>query len=391
MSKLVKITQDEFDKLDNDSTHKCKYCGKEIWYENTKVRFNKNGDLSYEMGGSNWRSSKEINGVVYPIRVCQYCLEQKYTDFKERNVSKIFNTFNKYVSYAFDIPEEIINQKNLSTAVSLENMIKMYGEEEGKKKFEQYREKQAYSNSFEYKQKKHGWTKEEYDSFNKSRAVTLENLIKKHGDEKGKEIWKNYCTRQAYTSTNEYLIDKFGEEETNNINLCKSHKLDGFISRYGEEEGRKRYDEYIENAKCNKTYSETSLKFFNTLIERLKNEKINCDNVMYGEYEKLQWSKSGDLYYFDFFIPELKFVIEFNGDYWHCNPSKYKGEYYHPHKKMTAFQIWEYDDIKKNVIKNEFGYNVFVVWENDVKKHKDEVIDKIIFEIKRLIENVSEN
>lgn len=381
MSKLIKISQEYFDKLDTDITHKCKYCGKEIWYENTKVTFNKDGSLAYAMSGSNWRTKKKINGIVYPIHVCQYCLEDKYPDFKTKNVSKIFNTFNKFVSYAFDIPEDIINNVNKSSAITLENMIIKYGEEEGTKRFNQYKEKQAYSNSFEYKQNKHGWTKEEYDKFNKSRAVTLENLISKHGEEEGTKIWESYCERQSYTSTDEYLIEKFGEEEANNIKLCKSHNLKGFIAKYGEEEGKRKYDDYIKNTQYNKTYSESSLIFFNNLINEMKERNIIYGDIWYGEREKLQWSKNGDLYYFDFFIPELKLVIEFNGDYWHCNPNRYEPDYYHPHKKMTAEQIWMYDKIKQDVIEKEFGYNIITIWEKDVKKNENEIIKMIISEI----------
>lgn len=380
---LFYITQDDLDVLDNNPTHKCKYCGKVIWYKNTKVSYRKDGNLASEYSGTTWKTCKKIKDTTYPICVCQYCLEEKYPEFKEKNISRIFNTFNKFVTYAFNIPEEIINEVNKSSAITLENMIKKYGEEEGTKRFEHYKDKQAYSNSYEYKQKKYGWNKQEYDEFNKSRAVTLKNLIEKHGEEEGRKIWDNYCEKQAYTSTDEYLIEKFGEEDANNIKLCKSHKLEGFIARYGEDEGTKRYNDYMENAQCNKTYSESSLLFFNELIEKMKKQDLDYD-IWYGTRERLQWSKSGDLYYFDFFIPELNLVIEFNGDYWHCNPNKYDKEFYHPHKKMTAKQIWEYDESKKYVIENEFNYKLIIIWESDVRKNKDNIIEMILSEILKL-------
>ena len=51
----------------------------------------------------------------------------------------------------------------------------------------------AKKNTFEYKKEKFGWSPEDFKEFNKSRAVTKENLIKKHGEEKGLEIFNNYC------------------------------------------------------------------------------------------------------------------------------------------------------------------------------------------------------
>jgi len=55
---------------------------------------------------------------------------------------------------------------------TLDNMIRKYGEVEGKVKWDNYRKKQAESNTFEYKQKKYGWTKEQFDEYNKSRGVS---------------------------------------------------------------------------------------------------------------------------------------------------------------------------------------------------------------------------
>jgi len=42
------------------------------------------------------------------------------------------------------------------------------------------------------------------------------------------------------------------------------------------------------------------------------------------------------VYFYDYVIPDLFFCIEFNGDYWHMNPNKYKENYVNPTtKKIT--------------------------------------------------------
>ena len=41
----------------------------------------------------------------------------------------------------------------------------------------------------------------------------------------------------------------------------------------------------------------------------------------------------------DIFIPKLNLVIEYFGDYWHCNPKKYEENYFNKNKKMTAKEI----------------------------------------------------
>jgi G:T-mismatch repair DNA endonuclease (very short patch repair protein) len=79
---------------------------------------------------------------------------------------------------------------------------------------------------------------------------------------------------------------------------------------------------------------------------------------------------------FDIYIPSLNLVIEYNGDYWHCNPNKYESSYFHEVKKKTAQQLWEYDKKKIDLLK-EYGYNLEVVWESDYKKDNT-IIKKLI-------------
>jgi len=74
-------------------------------------------------------------------------------------------------------------------------MIKKYGITEGAERWNSYCKKQADSNKFEYKQEKHGMTYEEYDEYNKSRAVTLDNMIKRYGVQDGLFHWNQYVER----------------------------------------------------------------------------------------------------------------------------------------------------------------------------------------------------
>jgi hypothetical protein len=58
---------------------------------------------------------------------------------------------------------------------------------------------------------------------------------------------------------------------------------------------------------------------------------------------------------------------------------------------MTAKEIWEYDNNKNNVIINEFGYNLDVIWESDIRKNKNVVIFDLVKKIKDKFEHVSNN
>ncbi len=69
-------------------------------------------------------------------------------------------------------------------------------------------------------------------------------------------------------------------------------------------------------------------------------------------------------YICDIFIIELNLIIEYNGDYWHCNPKRFDSNYLHPHKKKLAKEIWGDDNIRIDNLKN-YGYNLEVIWESD--------------------------
>lgn len=66
----------------------------------------------------------------------------------------------------------------------------------------------------------------------------------------------------------------------------------------------------------------------------------------------------------DLYIEKLNLIIEYNGDYWHCNPKKYEKDYFNSKKSKFAWELWEYDKSKVDLIKS-YGYNIEVVWECD--------------------------
>ena len=84
-------------------------------------------------------------------------------------------------------------------------------------------------------------------------------------------------------------------------------------------------------------------------------------------------------------------VIELNGDYWHCNPKIYNESYVHELRHMTAKEIWEYDDERYGIIKNELNYNLEIIWENDIRKHRNDVIFSLVEKIKEYVSNNKEN
>lgn len=81
-------------------------------------------------------------------------------------------------------------------------------------------------------------------------------------------------------------------------------------------------------------------------------------------------------YFIDIFSETAKMVVEFNGDYWHCNPLTYSGSFFHPKKRKTAEEIWRTDAERTHVLSQK-GYRVFSVWENEYCRDKRGVLDRL--------------
>ena len=157
----------------------CIVTGKPIHYPNTRLKFAKDKTVSFF--GTSPLSTKCVNGNIYQIKVgYEGMLATFGEEYQTKNLSKIFNTLNKFTKFAFQISDTDFNQAKavgFGSGVSLDVMIKRHGRVIGERKWNEYREKQAYSNTFDAKQKRHNWTRSDFDAFNKSRAVTLENMI----------------------------------------------------------------------------------------------------------------------------------------------------------------------------------------------------------------------
>lgn len=101
------------------------------------------------------------------------------------------------------------------------------------------------------------------------------------------------------------------------------------------------------------------------IIKIIKSKNIHCEPNFYLE---------GKI--FDIYIPKFNLLIEYNGDYWHCNPKKYDENYYHKKKSKFAKEIWEYDK-NKLYLAEKNDYTCQVIWESDYKKNKN-IINELI-------------
>ena len=277
----------------------------------------------------------------------------------------IDHLFINFIEYDVidNIPSRVLKIKQLGYSHCKEKSILKYGEEEGIKRWESYRERQAYTNSLDYFKEK-GKSEKDFKKYNKSRGITFENLILKYGEEEGIKRWESYRERQAYTNSLDYFKEKLGIEEGliffKNLNKRKALTIDNFILKYGEEEGIKRFSNLGTKNKFASKESNDILSKIDLEIGTIETSYFASKNKEFGSWDK----KNKKYYFYDFICTKNKICIEYNGSYWHMNPKFYKPEDINQTTKILAQDIWDYDKQKNNHIK-KLGYKVFVIWDKD--------------------------
>jgi hypothetical protein len=363
-----------FNKLMNlnfKTAKKCDDCNKHIYYYDTKIIEIKNkvGNIDIQLLGKSYKTQKTHGEHLC---ICEKCLIKKFPEYKTLNKSKVFNTINEITIYAFDIK----NKTKYFTGPTKERCIKKHGYEKGIKIWNDYCERQGYTNTLDYKKLKYNWTDEDFKKFNLSRAVTVKNMIKKYGEEEGLNKWNSYINRQKLTKSYDYMIKKYGKEQADKINKSKGLTQENFIRKYGEKEGKEKFEKCIN--RMYSFYSKTSQNFFKIIDEILSKYYTTyyaSKNIEYGKMTSLGYKK------LDYFIKELNLCIEFNGDIFHANPKFFnKDDAPNPfHRNLTSKDIWNNEKIRIDVLKKEHNIDTIVVWESDVKTlNIEEFINNII-------------
>lgn len=302
----------------------------------------------------------------------------QWTHFKYKCTGR----FTKVAEYKKVYPNALVVSPELAkkSAITLNNFIAKYGEEDGTIKWNNYRDKQAETNTFEYKQKKYGWTREQFDEYNSSRAQTLEKMISRHGEKIGTEKWINYCERQAYTNTLNYFIEKYGNDD----GIKKYKEVNkGKASASNPIELSKKLnisiDDAIEIILSRKPHNISSVGTWGSYLEKEFTESIETllgEKLEYTTFTKPfgKWiDKLNSYVIYD--IKHKDCIIEFNGDYWHANPNLYKDDAIIRGKK--AIEIQQRDLLKIQTAK-ELGFRTLIVWESEYKSNKEKIINEVV-------------
>lgn len=208
--------------------------------------------------------------------------------------------------------------------------------------------------------------------------------------EEQEKMWKekhndmvNRIRNTIKTTNIEYYLNQgMSKEEAKQAlhDRQSTFSLKKCIERYGEEEGIRRFKERQDKwkVKLRKSFliDGDSRGMQSKIANKLFNDISNLLNIESPIKEKFIYDKeTKNGYAYDFCYNNK--IIEFNGDYWHCNPRKYKEDYVNKTINMTAKEIWVRDECKKKVAE-KFGYKVYYVWEMDYRKDPSSELIKCI-------------
>ncbi len=229
------------------------------------------------------------------------CFKAKYGPYYEYYINRYNNQKNPYdieaTAKRHNISEKqainLVNKHKKSTAGTLENFIARYGEIEGTKRFKKFCLKSAHT----------------------------EDKFKKRYGSKWKEKWDTYCASKDSISLSA-CIKRYGKIEGTRVHSQRikdsSVTLKTFIKKYGKVRGPKLYSDYIivkTNHWSMGQATHQSMDFFKPIITYLRHIGLE---YWVGQGRKKEYFLYCDerncIRFYDFYIPRLKLMIEFDGE-----------------------------------------------------------------------------
>jgi hypothetical protein len=260
-----------------------------------------------------------------------------------------------------------------------------YSEEEAKTKISEIQKKR--SDKVDYSK---------IDYANRKHPQKLDYWVEKYNGDlvTAKTAYQEYCKRYSSNTSKSYetmiLNRKLtyyskSNEERDVINKSRGRTFTQLCQQYGHGRANEiinRRSEYFRNGGRQniKSWSNSSKKLFSEL-ELLLNLTYNC-KCTYAENETAVTIEN-KRFFLDFFDGK-KFVVEYYGDKFHANPKIYKQtDRPHPYSDLTAAEIQKKDNDRIQLLV-ENGYYVYIVWESDVNKDKNYIIQQILIEYEKI-------
>lgn len=179
-----------------------------------------------------------------------------------------------------------------------------------------------------------------------------------------------------------YKDEWMNKKNSISANLKRARSLDLHIEKYGKDGLEIWKEKYIIDSR--KYSSKVADSFFKEIHEWInENYKDFNDSVYYndddGNIKEFGILSEDNTYFmYDFVIPNKKICIEFNGSFWHADPSKFSsGDILTiGNKEISVDSIWDKDENKIKEMKNR-DFDVLILWyrKNNIEDLKNQTIE----------------
>lgn len=214
--------------------------------------------------------------------------------------------------------------------------------------------------------------------------------------ERLKEMHKRYKSEGRNYRLYNPLCLEYWLNQNNNIEIANEKHIEyirrtrtnaeGFSLRHGEENSEILFNNWVENRRntwlkihgsptpIRARTSKESIKCFIPLYKRIRKMGFSRDDILWGIRGSKEFAHNskeiGNVFY-DFTIKSIKYVIEYNGSFWHSHPDfEYKGF-------LDIDKVIEKDYIKKKILEDK-GYTVRYIWDfEDKNKRYVEILNEI--------------
>lgn len=341
---------------------KCKYCGEEFMSSRSEYCSPKCHRLG--LSRDNSELIEGIENIDYVI--CKWCgmkvIRLRGMHIKNHHPGKTLD------AYRLEFPDAQLNtrQDRMNTAKAF---IKYTTSDRGRTELSERIKGENNPNS----------KKNTSEETRKCRSPFSKSFYTKNGytDEEAKLLVSEFANSALKDRLTETQLEYWLEKTDGDIEKAKilhrerqsTFTLEKCISRYGEESGRKRWIDRQDKWKDAIYKDDTCIACGTSVISREMFSKLNINDA----YLEFFLRDSDKCFVYDFRSKNK--IIEFNGDFWHCNPLKYESAFFHPIKKSFAQDIWNYDE-RKEIFAKSRGYKYLVVWESEYKNDPNGIIEK---------------
>lgn len=237
---------------------------------------------------------------------------------------------------------------------SLENLIKKYGEEEGKRRYIEQYTKSGISNSKQamldrgYSESQIRTMRDNFSipSIMEKQEVDEETAIKIR---EGRLINSSSHWTLKYWTDLGYSVDVAKER----LSEIQRRDLPFFINKYGDVDGKIRYNSWVKDAtsrSVGKFASKESVEYFKPLIDWCSENGYSVETEKYVRIDT-------KAYYLDLVIPELMLVFEYDGEAFHADPEVIDESWVSAKGGYSYWDSIAEDDMKTNIVQS-LGYKV---------------------------------